>query len=115
MRKICILAVLAGVVLLAVACSTALAVGYLKIHPSNPHYFQENGTGRPILIATYTAIVPESTDFDYTALIAEMGQRRIGYARVWHFCPWGHDYQVWPWARSSTPGAPMGGNKIDMN
>ncbi|MDO8684173.1 MAG: sugar-binding protein, partial [Armatimonadota bacterium] len=87
----------------------------LRVHPDNPHYFQDTATGEAVMITSFTSIVPTDTSVDYTADIAEMHSRRIDYSRVWHFLPWAHANAVWPWGRSSTPGAPMGGNKIDMN
>jgi hypothetical protein len=93
-------------------------VGALRIHPRNPHYFEDPRTGQPVLIASYSNIVPTSTNFDYVADIEERRRNRIGYCRVWHFLPWEEEAAIWPWERSGTPGAYMGGrggNKFDLD
>ncbi|MDO8588243.1 MAG: sugar-binding protein [Armatimonadota bacterium] len=87
----------------------------IRIHPDNPHYFQDIATGKPVMITSFSSIVPSDTSYDYVAGIAEMQSRRIDYSRVWHFLPWAGVNAVWPWGRSGVAGAPMGGNKIDMN
>ena len=92
--------------------------GVLGIHPQNPHYFQDRGTGRPVLIASYANIVPTATNFDYVAQIEEYERRRIRYCRVWHFLPFEGTNAIWPWERSDVPGAYMGGNggnRFDLN
>ncbi len=97
---------------------TASAHAYLRVHPDNPHYFQESTTGEAVMIAACAGVVPTSRDFSYAAQIAEMRRYNINYGRVWHFLPWAGENAIWPWARSSTPGARMGGrggNKFDMN
>ena len=93
----------------------APALAYLKIHPDNPHYFQETATGKAVMITGYGSILPVSEEFiSIDANINELKNNKIMYARVWHFLPWGLTKAVWPWDRSSVPGATMGGNKIDM-
>ena len=109
--RVCLVVCTVLVALLAVAGPGEC---YLRLHPSNPRYFQETSTGKPVLIETVTGIATQ-TDMDYIAQIDEMGARRISYTRVWHFTPWAGDAAVWPWGRSGVAGAPMGGNKIDMN
>ena len=87
----------------------------LRIHPENSHYFQDCVTGKPVMITAFTSIVPTSTNHNYTAGIADIQSHRIEYSRVWHFLPWEGSAAIWPWGRSAQGGAPMGGNKIDMN
>ncbi|MDO8585409.1 MAG: sugar-binding protein [Armatimonadota bacterium] len=92
--------------------------GYFRLHPDNPHYFQEANTGKPVMLGGFQSIVPSDTSYDYVNDpdgINQLLSRRVEYSRVWHFLPWALSNAVWPWARSGTPGAPMGGNKIDMN
>jgi hypothetical protein len=94
------------------------ASAYLKVHPQNHHYFIETTTGKPVMIASCAGVVPTSHTIDNDKLIKEMIDNHITYGRVWHFLPWEGDKVDWPWARSSTPGAVMGGyggNKFDMN
>ena len=106
--------------LTAMSCGAAVladpAVSSFRLHPENPHYFQEPG-GKPYMVSSVTAIVPSSTQYDYIAGINEILSRHLTYARVWHFLSRDvGDYTViWPWAFSSVPGSCWGGNKIDMN
>ena len=97
----------------------APAWGYLRVHPDNPHYFQESTTGAPVMIASCAGVVPTSFACSYGAQIAEMRAKHITYGRVWHLLPWDVKAKVvWPWARSKVPGAHMGGrggNKFDFN
>ncbi len=105
--------------LVMAGCTAAPALAYLRIHPANPHYFQETTTGQPVLIAAYTSIVPGDAGFDYVNQIrADIQAHRIGYSRVWHFTPWSMSNAIWPWAASGTPGGywgGLGGNRLDMN
>ncbi|MDO8588242.1 MAG: hypothetical protein Q7T82_14535 [Armatimonadota bacterium] len=96
-------------------CAGAPARAYLKVHPANPHYFLETTTGKPVLFASCAGYVPTDRDCDYRAQIKKMREQNLTYGRVWHFLPWAGENAIWPWARSGRPGAPMGGNKIDMN
>ena len=95
-------------------CAGLPASAYLIIHPENPHYFQETLTGKPVMIASCAGFVPTSLKMDYKKQIQEMKDNVITYGRVWHFLPWGGSDSIWPWSRSDVSGAPMGGNKIDM-
>ncbi|MHB0999190.1 MAG: hypothetical protein ACYC27_08080 [Armatimonadota bacterium] len=87
----------------------------IRVHPQNPHYFQDTQTGKPILFASDSGIAPTTLSIDNNALIADMINRKLNYGRVWHFLPWCGKDAIWPWERSRTTGTPMGGNKIDMN
>ncbi len=109
-----------SVVMIVVALGTCgPAWGYLKIHPSNPHYLQETSTGEAVLIATVTAIVPADLSYDYiTGFRVDNQAHRVMYSRVWHFTPWAMNDAIWPWATSATGGGywgGLGGNKLDMN
>ena len=93
-------------------------VGSLRIHPANPHYFQDRASARAVLIASHGNIVPTATNFDYVAQIEERRANHIRYCRVWHFLPFEGANAIWPWQRSSVGGAYMGGrngNRFDLN
>lgn len=112
-RYAAILALVAGLWL------SSPALGYLRLHPENRRYFQETTTGKPVLVASVTALVPEqgawdNTELDYHRLIDDSLTNRLTYSRVWHFGSH-NDGIVWPWQFSSTPGAYWGGYKVDMN
>ena len=79
----------------------------LRIHPANPHYFQDVATGRPVLLASHGAIVPTTSGVDassgkdlgnYTDQVWQLARSNVSYARVWHFLPWDPD-AMWPWQR----------------
>ncbi|MDO8684394.1 MAG: hypothetical protein Q7N50_13025 [Armatimonadota bacterium] len=57
---------------------------YLKIHPENPHYFQESATGKPVLVTGYSAIVPEISSFDDVANVNLNSSHRMMWSRGWH-------------------------------
>ncbi|MCC6278470.1 MAG: hypothetical protein IT289_11205 [Oligoflexia bacterium] len=86
----------------------------LIIHPQNPHYFLDLESGRPLLIAEYSTLAPSSPSYVAANEIEVIRQNGGRYTRIWHLLPWERG-TFWPWARSSTPGAPMGGNKYDFN
>jgi hypothetical protein len=90
------------------------AFGYLRLHPENPRYFQETRTGEAVLITGYASIVPSDVTYDYVKGLDEIRSWRVHWSRVWHFLPWATSNAIWPWARSATPGAYMGGNKFDL-
>ena len=111
-------AVLWFLALLAATLAAGPALGYLRIHPENTHYFQETTTDEAVMIASCAGVVPTARDCDYVMQIREMKKQGITYGRVWHFLPWAGENAIWPWARSTTPGAYMGGrggNKFDMD
>jgi hypothetical protein len=94
------------------------AVGSLRIHPANPHYFQDRSSSRAVLVASYSNIVPTAINFDYAAQVEEARANRISYCRVWTFLPFEGRNAIWPWQRSSVGGAYMGGangNRFDLN
>ncbi|MDO8683334.1 MAG: hypothetical protein Q7N50_07635 [Armatimonadota bacterium] len=102
-------------VLMAVCWAGSPALGYLKVHPENPHYFQETKTGKAVMLAGCAGLVPSAYKYNYVHHLNEMISGGVTYGRVWHFLPWEGKNAIWPWGRSDVPGAPMGGCKIDMN
>jgi len=109
----------ATIIGLVLCVSVSSAFGYLKIHPDNPHYFQETTTGQAVMITGFQSIVPNQADYDDQTLFRQNIQRwRVNYARVWHFTPWGLQNAIWPWATSAVGGGywgGLGGHKLDMN
>jgi hypothetical protein len=61
--------------------------GPLRIHPRNPHYFEDAASGTPVLIASYSNIVPTNRVTDYAAQVEESRRHRISYCRLWTFLP----------------------------
>ena len=102
-----------GAALIASFC--APAAGYLRIHPSNPHYFLETTAGKAVLVIGHGSSVPEWASYDDNVGISDYKAHRIGWVRVWHFGSWGGSDTVWPWAFSGTGGAYYGGYKVDLN
>jgi hypothetical protein len=114
--------------LLAVAFS--ISAQPLSIHPENPHYFQYKG--KPTIIITsgehYGAVL--NLDFDYKKYLETLAVDSLNNTRVFagsYVEPQGafniarntlapeKDKFIAPWARSSTPGYPNGGNKFDLS
>lgn len=71
----------------------------LKIHPLNPHYFQEMPSGKPVLIAASENIVPTDVEFDDMANIDSIIAKGYYYVRVWHLLAWAGPNVHWPWFR----------------
>ena len=93
--------------------SAAPATAYLRLHPENPRYLQETTTGKPVLIASVTAIVPSAKTYDWKKGLSEIIEQKLTYSRVWHLGPWSRD-QIWPWAYSDVPAVGFPANKVDM-
>lgn len=111
-----------------VACS--LRAEPLSLHPENPHYFLYRG--KPTIIITsgehYGAVL--NLDFDYKKYLQTLGRNGMNNTRVFTgsyvepqgafniarntLAP-GENKFIAPWARSSTPGYPNGGNKFDLS
>ena len=90
----------------------------LETHPENPRYFLDTRTGRAVVLTGYGSLVPTSDRHDDAALLREMQANLTRYARVWHFLPWEGSRALWPWQRSRSPGAHLGGhggNKLDLD
>jgi hypothetical protein len=69
-----------------IACLVpCLAHAYMRIHPENPHYFQETDTGEPVLITSYTNIVTHVPAWDYAIDVHLTAGWGFDYCRVWHF------------------------------
>jgi MYXO-CTERM domain-containing protein len=71
--------------LASVLLTPAFAGAQLRIHPENPHYFQEAATGEPVLITSYTNIVTVTPAWDYALDVQLTAGWGFHYARVWHF------------------------------
>jgi hypothetical protein len=105
----------AAAVRVTVSCPTDGVSGSVTLHPTNPRYFVDGATGEPVLITGFGALVPSDRSYDYVAGIAGLAANGSRYARVWHLLPWAQENAIWPWARSGTGGAYLGGNKYDLN
>ena len=101
----------------------------IKLHPDNPHYFLWRG--KPTVLITsaehYGAVL--NLDFDYVSYLKELEVRKLNNTRTFtgsYVEPTGafdiksntlaplSDRFICPWARSSEPGYPNGGNKFDL-
>jgi hypothetical protein len=110
--------------------SLALHAQPLSLHPENPHYFQYRG--KPTIIITsaehYGAVL--NLDFDYKKYLRTLATDGMNNTRVFtgsYVEPQGafniarntlapsENKFIAPWARSSTPGYPNGGNKFDLS
>ena len=115
--------------LLADAASLADALGPIRLHPDNPHYFVWRG--RPTVLITsgehYGAVL--NVDFDYRRYLDELKVHRFNLTRTFSgtyrevpgsFNITGNTLApaagrfVCPWVRSEIPGAADGGNKFDL-
>ncbi|HEX7861744.1 MAG TPA: cellulase family glycosylhydrolase [Verrucomicrobiae bacterium] len=116
--------------LLAFSLCAAAQAQPLSLHPENPHYFQFRG--KPTIILTsgehYGAVL--NLDFDYRKYLQALAADGLNNTRVFtgsYVEPQGafniarntlapeKDKFIAPWARSSTPGYPNGGNKFDLS
>ncbi len=103
------------------------AVTPIRLHPTNPHYFEFRG--QPTVLVTsgehYGAVM--NLDFDYVAYLNRLQAEGLNLTRTFsgQYCePWGAPWNtlnppanryIAPWARSTTPGYADGGNKFDLN
>jgi len=101
----------------------------IKLNPDNPHYYLFNG--KPTILITsaehYGGVV--NGDFDYVAYFDALKAYGMNYTRIYPgflFEPMGKFMKgntlgakpsslVLPWARSNTPGYPLGGNLFDLD
>lgn len=101
----------------------------ITIHPDNPHYFLFRS--KPAILITsaehYGAVI--NRQFDYVRYLDTLAAHRLNYTRIYpgalieregDFIPDNilapRDGQhLLPWARSSTPGYALGGNKFDLD
>ena len=102
----------------------------ISLHPENPHYFLWRG--RPTILITsaehYGAVL--NMDFDFRRYLNTLAADGMNYTRVMSgayvepegafkitrntLAPRPRRYMA-PWARSSQPGYPNGGNKFDLS
>lgn len=115
--------------LLAALLAAGLCAQPIQLHPSNPHYFLFQG--KPAILITsaehYGAVVNQ--DFDYVAYLDALKAYGLNYTRIYPgfmFEPMGKFIKgntlgpkpaslIVPWARSSTPGYLLGGNRFDLD
>jgi hypothetical protein len=101
----------------------------IRPHPENAHYFEFRG--KPVALVTsaehYGAVI--NLGFDYVAYLDRLKQYEMNYTRIYpgayfetdgYFCkdnPLGprEGQHLLPWARSSVPGFPLGGNLFDLD
>jgi hypothetical protein len=113
--------------------SSVLAIGLraepIRLHPANPHYYLFRG--KPTILITsaehYGGVV--NGDFDYIKYFDALKAYGMNYTRIYPgflFEPMGKFMKgntlgvkptrlVLPWARSSKPGYPLGGNLFDLD
>jgi hypothetical protein len=115
-----------ALVLLLMAQASAQPI---KLHPSNPHYYEFNG--QPTVLITsaehYGAVI--NLDFDYVAYLDALKAYGLNYTRIWpgallemvdefvkdNTMGPRPDRTIVPWLRSNVPGYVYGGNKFDLN
>src|SRR6058998_1349154 len=117
---------LTGVVALAAAENNKR----LQLHPRNPHYFLFRG--KPTVLITsgehYGAVL--NLDFNFVEYLAALKGDRLNLTRTFSgayvepvgtfniasntLAPLTGRF-ICPWARSTTPGYPNGGNKFDLS
>ena len=115
---------------LAFLLAHSAAAQPISLHPEDPHYFLYQG--KPTIIITsaehYGAVL--NLDFDYVKYLDTLEAAGMNNTRTFtgaYVEPQGsfniarntlapaRDKFIAPWARSSTPGYPNGGNKFDLN
>ncbi|MFB3921349.1 MAG: hypothetical protein ACE145_06475 [Terriglobia bacterium] len=115
--------------LLITVVSVRLSAEPIKVHPSNPHYFLFKGKATVLITSAehYGAVI--NGDFDYVAYFDALKAYGLNYTRIYPgelFEPVGKFMKgntlgpkpaslIVPWARSSTPGYMLGGNKFDLD
>lgn len=101
----------------------------LKLHPSNGHYFMFRG--QPTILVTsgehYGSVI--NSGFNYTTYLNELQNKGLNLTRTFTgpYVEVNGDFGIvdntlaptlsnlhFPWARSSTPGYVLGGNKFDL-
>src|SRR5436190_19947935 len=119
--------------LLLLALGTGVAPAYtapLALHPENPHYFLFHG--KPTVLITsgehYGAVL--NLDFNYVTYLDTLKKDGLNLTRTFtgsYVEPVGTFHIarntlapaaarfISPWARSTTPGYPNGGNKFDLS
>lgn len=102
----------------------------LKLHPSNNHYFLFRGKPTVLIGSTEHYGAQINLDFDYIRYFEETRTTGLNLVRIFsgsYFEVPGEFYiadntlapepgrSIFPWKRSSTPGAGDGGNKFDLS
>lgn len=100
------------------------------VHPDNPHYFLFRGKPTVLIGSTehYGAVL--NLDFDYNVYFEELAEKGLNVTRTFSgiymepqgafgiakntLAP-GLNKLICPWARSTEPGYPGGGNKFDLS
>ena len=114
----------------AAPAAQRVAARPIALHPDNPHYFLWRG--RPTILITsaehYGAVI--NLDFDYRKYLDTLAADGMNYTRVFsgaYVEPQGAfkierntlaprpGRFIAPWARSTQPGYPGGGNKFDLS
>lgn len=117
-------------VLAALAPQVIADSGTLRVHPDNPRYLEWRG--RPtVLVASgehYGAVL--NPDFDYALYLRTIAAAGLNHTRTFlgSYVEWPQAFAIAdntlapapgrflaPWARSSTPGFSLGGNKFDLD
>ncbi len=126
MRQTCLSGLLLSLPFLAFVHSSAEP---LRLHPENPHYFLYHD--QPTIILTsgehYGAVL--NLDFNYTRYLDELAAKKLNGTRTFSgayveplgafniaqntLAPLANRF-ICPWARSTVPGYPNGGNKFDL-
>ncbi|NLB56455.1 MAG: hypothetical protein GX811_11985, partial [Lentisphaerae bacterium] len=114
MKEIFILTAIGTCFVFAMALA-APANAYLQLHPDNSRYFRETSTGKAVMIATHGNCASSSHSIDYKKEVETSQREKMMYSRIWHLLPWEGEKGLWPWAKSTVPGALYGGNKFDFD
>ncbi len=101
----------------------------ISLHPQNPHYFLFRD--KPTVLITsaehYGAVI--NLDFDYVRYFDCLAAHQLNYTRIYPGALFEREGDfiaenmlaprsgrlILPWARSSTPGCALGGNKFDLD
>jgi hypothetical protein len=101
----------------------------ISVHPDNPHYYLFRG--KPTILITsaehYGAVI--NHEFDYMRYLDCLAQYKLNYTRIYPGALIEREEDfiagntlaprqgalLLPWARSSTPGYALGGNKFDLD
>jgi hypothetical protein len=120
----------ASLVMMLSATMLLLRAEPLALHPENPHYFLYHG--KPLVVITsgehYGAVL--NLDFDFRKYLDTLAADKLNGTRTFSgayvepagafniaqntLAPLPNRF-IAPWARSSAPGYPNGGNKFDLN
>ena len=118
MKQNTLKAIVYGVILIGVLTGlTEAASASSRVNVTDDgHYFEYNG--KPVFLVGLGSWTPiNHNDFDYVAHNQWYQSYGINYNRITLTSTWYKDWtkQVFPWNRSTTPGANDGGSKFDLN